>query len=276
MIKQLVVTALVLMVAVPIFSTRQVTAVDLPNVTVTPNHFELNLTAGTRINKSITLVWTGDYPIIVFFQTSITPDGDGMNLWFSTDPVSLLPSTSVKVNMSIKALVNIAPGHYKIDIYVVTDTNKLAELYNMTAQLKAQIAVLEGQIRNMSGTNITAMLATIQTLKDTIASMNNTIKNIKIPDPIKPDYTPFYIAIAILIIIVVVLSFLLLRKNRNTDGETRETPDRIVRPTYDGRIDAGGVRRQPVMEHRYTQDIGNEDVAERVRNKKKWVHGPFD
>jgi hypothetical protein len=267
MIKQLVVTALVLMVAVPIFSTRQVQAVDLPNVTVTPNHFELNLTAGSRINKSITLVWTGDYPIVVFFQKSITPSPDGMNLWFSEDPVSLLPDTSKKVNMSLKALVNIAPGHYKIDIYAIADTNKLAELYNMTAQLKAQIAILEGKIRNMTGTDISGMLTTIQTLKDTIDSLNTKITGIENkPVTTTTDNSLLLYVIIFFLIIIIILIYLLWRRSQYVEEE----------PQFEDRIETDRTNVPLRRAQRYVQDADTRAIADRVRKKKRWVHGPYE
>jgi hypothetical protein len=267
-----IVILVVVLLTVPIVSMQQVQAVDLPMVTVSPNHFELNLTAGSRINKSITLVWTGDYPIIVFFQKSITPDSAGMNLWFSEDPVSLLPDTSKKVNMSIKALVNIVPGHYKIDIYAIADTNKLAELYNMTEQLKRQVAYLEGQIHNMSGTNITGMLATIQSLKDTIDSLNTKIANMK-PEPAKvADNSLLLYVIIIFLIIIIVLIFLLNRRNQYVEEVIEEEEE----PQYADRVDTGGTRVPIKRTRQQFPDVDTRDVTEKVRQKKKWVHGPFD
>jgi hypothetical protein len=266
MIKKMVVTALVLMVAVPIFSTRQVQAVDLPNVTVTPNHFELNLVPGTRINKSIMLAWTGSYPVVVFFQISIKPNAEGMNLWFSEDPVSILPATSKQITMSIKALVNIVPGEYKIDIYAITESNKLAELYNMTEQLKRQVIVLENKINNMTGTNISGLLATVQSLKDTIDSLNTKIANMeKEPATTTTDNSLLLYVIIIFLIIIIVLIFLLGRRSQYVEEE----------PQFEDRIGPGKTR-VPVQRTRYVPDVDRRDVTEKVRQKKRWVHGPYE
>jgi hypothetical protein len=271
--KMLVVTAIVLMVAAPLFEVRQVTAVDLPNVTVTPNHFELNLTGGSRINKSITLVWTGDYPIVVFFQIKITPDGQGMNLWFNEDPVSLLPDTSKKINMSIKALVNIAPGHYKIDILAIADTNKLAELYNMTEQLKRQVAYLEGQIHNMTGTDISGMLTTIQGLKDTIDSLNTKITNMKNePATTTTDNSLLLYVIMIFLLIIIVLIIFMRRRSQYAEGKLSNEGGRSQ---FEERIDTSRTR-VPVSRARYVPDVDERDITEKVRQRKRWVHGPFE
>jgi hypothetical protein len=205
---------------------QQVSAVDPPSITVAPNHFELNLTAGSRINKSITLTWTGERPVLVFFRTSITPDEKGMNLWFNEDPVTMLASSTKKVNMSIKALVNIVPGQYKIEVYAISDTNELSNLFNTTDQLNAQIDYLEGQIRNLTGhadSNITAMLTTIDSMQDAIDTLNGKITDLENKEPVAvPDNSWMMYLISILLIIDVILIILLLRKRKNVDGGNQQ------------------------------------------------------
>jgi len=95
------------------------------NIETSPPAINLNLVGGGVATEPITITWRGEAPVVGFIETNIDPDGEGINVTYSENPIILIPNIPKTVDMIIKVAMNIMPDNYIINTVVLTDIEEV-------------------------------------------------------------------------------------------------------------------------------------------------------
>lgn len=154
-----------LMMAVMLLLFSGVASADIE---INPSTIDLNLIGGDTVTKQITITWKGEVAVVGFIETTITPDGEGINVTYSEDPVILYPNTPNTIDMTIATAINIIPSKYVITTQVFTEIEKVIEYRDRRGTTTIYKTI---EIENITYINI--LLENIQQLKDEINVTND-------------------------------------------------------------------------------------------------------
>ena len=138
--------------------------VQAGTVIVEPTEYSVDIIGGNTVKRPITITWTGETAIIGFIETDITPDGKGIGVTYSEDPVILYPGIPNTINMTLTTAINIVPGDYVITTLVFTEIEKVIEYRNRGGDTITIFKTIEVE----NSTHINMLLDIIQQLKDEI------------------------------------------------------------------------------------------------------------
>jgi len=139
------------------------------NIEISPPAINLNLVGGGVATEPITITWRGEAPVVGFIETNIDPDGEGINVTYSENPIILIPNIPKTVDMTIKVAVNIMPDNYIINTVVLTDIEEVIKYRSggTTTIYKDKEIIIENLTR------INELLLIIQQLYDQINQTAN-------------------------------------------------------------------------------------------------------
>ena len=203
------------------------------NIIVEPTEYNVDLIGGDTIIRPITITWTGETTVVGFIETDIAPDGKGIDVTYSEDPVVLYPGIPNTINMTIATAINLVPGDYVITTLVFTEIEKVIEyrsrggggtttiyetievenitrinmLLDIIQQLKDRINETEG--------NCTEQILLLTGIIDALDEMIDSIEDTQ-PEDAKEDdwWLPFIVFLAIAYIILVIAIVYLYHKFR--------------------------------------------------------------
>jgi len=102
----------------------------MANIKVEPGTMDLTLIAGANETRSLDITWEGDGVTLGFITTEISPDGEGVEISYSRNPVILYSGVTETVNMTIETAVCLAPDNYVIETKVFTNVEEYYEEIN--------------------------------------------------------------------------------------------------------------------------------------------------
>lgn len=132
------------------------------NIIVEPTEYNVDLIGGDTITRPIIITWMGETAVVGFIETSIAPDGEGIDITYSEDPVVLYPSIPNTINMTIATAINLVPGDYVITTLVFTEVEEVIEYRSRGGGTTTIYETTE--VENI--TRINMLLDIIQQLKD--------------------------------------------------------------------------------------------------------------
>ena len=145
------------------------------NIIVAPTEYNVDLIGGDTITRSITITWTGETAVVGFIETDIAPDGEGIDITYSEDPIVLYPNIPNTINMTIATAINLAPIIYTITTLVFTEVEEVIEYRSRGGGTTTIYETIE--IENI--TNINRLLDIIRQLKDELnATKDNCTEQI--------------------------------------------------------------------------------------------------
>jgi hypothetical protein len=74
----------------------------------------LNLVGGDSITENITVKWTGNKEIFCEISSNVLPDGEGINITYSQNNITLQPNVEYTIQMTINTSMLLAPNQYII------------------------------------------------------------------------------------------------------------------------------------------------------------------
>jgi len=209
-------------------------------ITVSPETMQLYLTGGDVVTEQITITWKGETATVAFIETEITPDGKGINVTYSEDPVVLYPGAPKTIDITIATAINIAPGNYTITTLIFTEVEKwieyrggdtttiyeTVEIENLTRinTLLDSIRQLRDEL-NMTKGNYTEQIALLNGIIDTLDDLVESLEEQLEGEPADEDkwFAPF---LALLIIVIVAIVIVMIHKFRvlksQKDKEVKE------------------------------------------------------
>lgn len=228
------------------------------HIEVSPPTIDLDLVGGDTVTEQITIIWKGEAPVVGFIETTIMPDGVGINVTYSENPVILIPNIPKTVDMIINVAINIMPDSYVITTIVLTEIEEIIEyrsggttiiykeiiVENLTRinELLLIIQQLQDQINQTA--NCTECLSLIDMLQDTIdellAIIEDASKEEPEPEKLEPDepydwtgiFFVFIIMICILCCIICYAFWVLKsRTEKQVKDETKVSGDNERGPT---------------------------------------------
>lgn len=105
------------------------------NFTIQNPTITIDLVAGSSITRNITFRYTGRSTQPLAVETTITPDGDGIEVTYSDIPTTVSPNTDYTIKMKIVSSFYLKPGEYII-------TTKLSSSETPTGGEPAQRATI--------------------------------------------------------------------------------------------------------------------------------------
>lgn len=171
-------------------------AVASAKVTVSPSKFSFDIVSGDIYQENITINWDGDKQCVGYITTEITPDGEGITVTYSENPIILDPGDN-EVKMTVETDVALSPDNYtittsvEVQYYVkeVTktivgekDCPKVDDLKDKISDLKEhidEINLLLDYYQNLSEeekTNVENLSEKINNLLDEKSNLNEMIE----------------------------------------------------------------------------------------------------
>ena len=140
------------------------------DIVVDPPDYNVDLIGGDTIIRPITITWTGEAAVVGFIETGIIPDGEGIDIVYSEDPIILYPGVPNTIDMTIATAINLVPGDYVITTLVFTEIEKVIE-YRSSGGGGGTTYIYETiEIENITQINI--LLDIIQQLNDKLNATN--------------------------------------------------------------------------------------------------------
>jgi len=204
---------LIVAVAILIFS-----GLASAQIEVSPSTIELDLIGGDTVTKQVVITWTGEATVVGFIETEITPDGEGITVTYSENPVILYPNTPKTIDMIINVAINIVPDNYTIDTVVLTEIEEIIKykartayktvtVENLTRINELILLIQQLQEKINQTTNYTALLPLITILQDAFNELATAIEDAldeeSEPEP-KKQYNFF--AIILFCILITILN----------------------------------------------------------------------
>lgn len=171
---------------------------------------ELNITGGERITKNITIENTGSGSAAISFETTVAPDGDGINIIYSVgSPFTINGKQSLEITMFINTSINLMGGIYNITIKYRDATPKKTVHYHWSA---------EAMITPVNQTNETTPLI-LQPAEE-----NNTNETVPTPPPIIESRFEWCWLIIPIVIIASIITLLALKNIKRQETPGHEYP----------------------------------------------------
>lgn len=196
-------------------------------ITVAPDTIELDLIGGDTITLPFNITWDGKTAVVGFIETTITPDGEGINISYSEGTIIILfPNEKKPVDMTISAAINLAPGNYTITTNIYTDVEEYVRtVYNTITEYitvvenqtiyvenETQINELKERIGDLlQNVNLTdeekrILQIAVDDLNDKIDKMNQELKESK------KRILAWIVFLTIIICIIILASYLIYRR----------------------------------------------------------------
>ncbi len=212
-------TNCLIIVALLFFSGVACCGVASAQIEVSPPTIELDLIGGDTVTEQIIITWKGEAAVVGFIETDITPDGEGINVTYSENPVILYPGIPKTLDMTINISINIMPGNYTIEMVALTEIDEIIkyetiyktiyafiDVENLTKinELMKTIQQLQEEINQT--TDYTDLLPLITALLDTFGDLVTAIEDAlgEEPEPEKEEYD--FLAIILFFILITILN----------------------------------------------------------------------
>lgn len=193
------------------------------HIEVSPPTIDLDLVGSDTATEPITITWSGEAPVVGFIETNIEPDGEGINVTYSENPVILIPNIPKTVDMIVKVAPNIMPDNYTITTVVFTEIEKVIEyrsggttiiyrdkeifVENLTRINELLLIIQRLQDQLNQTVNCTEYLPLIDMLQDTIdellAIIEDASKEEPEPEKLEPDEPYDWTGIFFVFIIII-------------------------------------------------------------------------
>ncbi len=198
-------------------------------IEISPSTIDLgNLISGDTVIRQINITWRGETAVVGFIGTEILPDGDGIAVTYSENPVILYPDITKTLDMTINTSINLMSNNYTIETVVLTEVEeiieyiegktiyKYIEVENLTRIDELILIIQQLQDKINETTDYADLLPLISAMQNATADLIKTIEDAleEEPDPEKEEFNWLIIVILLLIGIVCLLVLFLSSYSR--------------------------------------------------------------
>jgi hypothetical protein len=199
--------------------------ISASSIIVDPDAIVIDQFGGETVTEQITFTWTGETAVVGFIETEILPDGEGVTVTYSENPVILIPDVPKVIDMTIAVALNIMPGNYTIDTVVLTEIEEIIkyktihkttyetiyrtiDIENLTRVNELITIIQQLQEKINQTTNCTDLSPLLVLLQDTFDELAITIEDVLDEEP--KDMTKEYNWWLVPIILLVLINFVLI------------------------------------------------------------------